>query len=326
MSLAQKINYDDLSQQLIRSIRGEKSQEWVNQKLGASSNIIHRWEKGHSKASWEDFLKFCSIFNIDVEAILMSYLRFNDDVTKTDKLLEHIFSHKSLSDISNSCQISASKLRRLKSGETALCLNDFLQIIFGLDEMESMALVFELSSNRSIEILDQYNQMRLEITKHYFENPNIGHVLVCLDLPGYKKLSFHQDSFVAKATGLSIKEVNEIIEICEKNNLIEKVNGIYQAGKIKLSDRGSTEQMTDVRRFWLNKAIANLEHKSGLDAYGSMVFNTSQNARQEIIALYLRFFEDFKKIVTEDKDKDNDVVTLVLNFNLFNPGSDDINE
>ncbi|MFG1492497.1 hypothetical protein [Halobacteriovorax sp. ZH4_bin.1] len=326
MSLAEKINYDELSQQLIRSIRDDKSQEWVNQKIGASSNIVHRWEKGHSKASWEDFLLFCSIFNIDIEAILMSYLRFNDEAIKTDKLLEHLFSNKSLGDISNSCQISTSKLRRLKSGETGLCLNDFLQIIFGLDEMESMALVFELTSNRSIEILDQYNQMRLAITKHYFENPNIGHVLVCLDLPGYKKLSFHQDSFIAKASGLSIKEVNEIIDICEKNNLIEKVNGIYQAGTIKLSDRGSAKQMTDVRRFWLNKAISNLENKSGLDAYGSMVFNTSQSARQEIIALYLRFFEDFKKIVSEDKDKEEDAVTLVLNFNLFNPGDDDINE
>ncbi|MGI4992867.1 hypothetical protein ACRXCV_09570 [Halobacteriovorax sp. GFR7] len=326
MSLSQEINYDELSQQLIRSIRGEKSQDWVNQKLDASSNIVHRWEKGHSKVSWADFLKLCKIFKIDIDFIFLSYLRFQDGAQNPDKLLDFLFSNKSLSDISNSCGISTSKLRRLKNGETGFCLNDFLQIIFGLDEMESMALVFELTSNRSIEILDQYNQMRLAITKHYFENPNIGHVLVCLDLPGYKKLSFHQDSFIAKASGLSIKEVNEIIDICEKNNLIEKVNGIYQAGTIKLSDRGSAKQMTDVRRFWLNKAISNLENKSGLDAYGSMVFNTSQSARQEIIALYLRFFEDFKKIVSEDEDKEEDAVTLVLNFNLFNPGDDDINE
>ncbi|POB14479.1 DUF4423 domain-containing protein [Halobacteriovorax sp. DA5] len=324
MSITTDFDFDELSQQLIRSIRGDKSQEWVNQKLGASSNIVHRWEKGHSKTSWEDFLSLCDIFKIDLKNILLSYLRYQDTLQEPSKLLDFIFSNKSLNDISSSCGITTSKLRRLKSGETGLCLNDFLQIVFGLDEMESMALVFELTSQKSIPLLDNYNKMRLEITKHYFDNPNIGIVLICLDLPAYKKLSFHQDSFLAKATGLSIKEVNDILVICENNKLIEKVDGIYRAGKIKISDRGSRQQMNDIRKFWLEKAIANIKDKSEKDAYGSMVFNASQSARQQIIALYLRFFEDFKKIVSEDTDED--VVTLVLNFNLFNPGSDDIND
>lgn len=318
-----ELDFNVLAQQLVRSIRADKSQEWVNQRLEASSNIVHRWEKGHAKASWEDFLKFCEIFKVDMKYVFVSYLRFQGEVYEACELLSFLFSNKSLSDISQSCAVTVSKLRRLKSGETSLTLNDFLQIIFGLDDMESMALVYELARNNSIPLLDERNKKRVEITKHYFDNPNIGLVLICLDLNAYKKLSFHQDSFIAKASGLSLKEVHDILALCEENELIEMINGRYQSGTIRVSDRGTREQMIESRKFWLKKAIANMDHKTELDAYGSMVFTTSQKARKDIIGLYLRFFEDFKKIVMEDTD--DDLVPLVLNFNLINPGDDDIN-
>lgn len=324
MGLAKELDYDLLAQQLIRSIRSDKSQEWVNQRLGSSSNIVHRWEKGHSKASWEDFLKFCEVFRIDMKFIFLSYLRFQGGPDEVGELLNFLFSNKSLTDVSKSSGFAASKLRRLKNEETNLTLNDFLQIIFGFDDMESMALVYDLAANNSIPLLDESNKKRIEITKHYFSNPNIGLVLICLDLNAYKKLSFHQDGFIARASGLTLKEVNEILSLCEENELIEMKDGLYQSGPIRVSDRGTREQMLSIRKFWLEKSIAKMGSKTDLDAYGSMVFTTSQKARKDIIGLYLRFFEDFKKIVMEDEDED--LVPLILNFNLINPGDDDIND
>lgn len=324
MGLAKELDYDLLAQQLIRSIRSDKSQEWVNQRLGSTSNIVHRWEKGHAKASWEDFLKFCDVFRIDMKFIFVSYLRFQGEVHEVKELLSFLFSNKSLNDVSKSCGLATSKLRRLKNGETNLSLNNFLQIIFGFDDMESMALVYDLAANNSIPLLDESNNKRIEITKHYFSNPNIGLVLICLDLNAYKKLSFHQDSFISKASGIPLKEVNEILSLCEANDLIEMKNGLYQSGSIRVSDRGSRDQMLNTRKFWLEKAISNMSDKTELDAYGSMVFTASQSARKDIFGLYLRFFEDFKKIVMEDKDED--LIPLILNFNLINPGDDDIND
>lgn len=324
MGIERTLDYDLLAQQLIRAMRGDKSQEWLNKRLATNSNVIHRWEKGHSKASWEDFVSLCQVLKIDLQKQMLSYFRYQESLEDTVSILSHLFSNKKLNDIAETSGIKISKLRRLMSAQTSLSLNDFLQVIFSFDDMESMAFVFDISVNASIPLLDELNSKRLNITRLYFDNPNIGLLLICLELPGYRKLSFHQDSFLAKASGLSIKEINELIKQSEENDLITLQDGLYVAGSIRFSDRGTSKEMLGTRKFWLNRSIDNMQCKTNLDAYGSIVFNTSQKARKEIIGLYLRFFEDFKKAVAEDTE--NDKVPLVLNFNLFNPGDDDIND
>ncbi len=322
MGIAKEIDYDLLAQELVRSIRADKSQEWVNQRLNSSSNVVHRWEKGHAKASWHDFISLCNIFRIDLAQIFISYFRYDLELSNTEKLLSHFFSSKKLSDISNSCGIAVTKLRRLKKNDTALTLNDFLQITFGLDDMDSLALVYEMNKGASIPHLDSHNEKRVAIAKNYFANPNIGLILICLDLPGYKKLSFHQDSFLATVSGLEINEVHEILEMALNNGLIEQNDkGLYVAGSMRISDRGTPEQMKLSRKFWLKRALEKLDDRTNRDAFGSVVFTTTQGARDEIISLYLRFFEDFKSIVAK-ASQEEEQIPLVLNFNMFATGDD----
>lgn len=310
-----------ISQQVIRAIRGDKSQAWVNQRLGAASNLVHRWENGHAKASWPDFMSFVAVFKIDLQTLFKSYFRYAGQLENLNDFFSHIFANKKLTEIEAVTGISATKLRRLKNGETQTSLVDFLSIVFGLDRLESLAFIYDLTSGRSIPALDELRQNRERVANAYLKNPNIGLILVCLNLPSYKSLGFHQDSHLAKVSGIPIKEVNEILKFCYENGFITKEGELYKMAEFRLSDRGSKQDMINTRRFWLEKAVAKTATSSSKDVFGSIVFCTSQKAREEIIALYLRFFEDFKKIV--DSDKQADKVPLLMNFQLFNPGEEE---
>lgn len=317
------MDFHQLAQEIIASLRGDKSQAWVNQKLGANSNIIYRWEKGHSNTSWDDFLVLLKIFKVDISTLLHSYFRYSGDVGNTTEMLTHILSDRSLKDLEQSSGLSASKVRRLKNGETALNLADFLNLIFAIDDMESLSLCYQLTNNRSIPRLDEKRERYLSISNKYHSNPNYGLILICLDLPSYQNLSFHQDSFLAKISGISIEEVNRILKDALECGLVEKTETIYKITKFKVSDRGTPEQMMSSRKFWLQKALDNADTKSDKDAYGSILFSTSQKAREKIIARYLKFFEEFKEIVHSDTDKDpENIIPLIMNFQLFNPGEE----
>lgn len=305
---------------MIRAIRGDKSQAWVNQRLNAGSNLVHRWENGHSKPSWKDFYQFCQVFKLDLTRVFASYFRYEGDLEEISTFFNYVFSTKKITDIAASTGISNTKLRRLKSGETQTNLVDFLEIIFGLDTLESLAFVYELTSNRSIPALDEVKADRERVANAYTKNPNIGLILVCLSLPSYQVLGFHQDSFLATVSGLSIKEVNEILQFCLEHGFVKKDGDLFTMTELRISDRGSKQDMMNARKFWMQKAIDKTQTSTQRDAFGSIVFCASQKAREDIIALYLRFFEDFKKIV--DNDKTEEKLPLVMNFQLFNPGKE----
>lgn len=318
--MAIEVDFSLVSRQIIKTIRGAKSQAWVNQRLGAGSNLVHRWENDHAKTSWDDFLKFCSVFKIDVAQSLLSYFRYDGDTSDMPSFFSHLFSTKKLKDIEASTGISATKLRRLKAGKTITNLSDFLEIIFGLDKQDSLAFMYDLTKNKSIPALDEINKQRERVANAYLKNPHFGLILVCLTMPSYKSLSFHQDSFLSKISGVPIKEVNDILKFSLENGLVEKNGKLFKIGDFRISDRGNPKDMIATRKFWIKRAIDKIDTRSKHDAFGSIVFSTSQKARKDIIALYLRFFEDLKKIVDTDKAKDR--LPIVLNFQMFNPGSE----
>ncbi|MCP4915187.1 MAG: hypothetical protein GY909_18855 [Oligoflexia bacterium] len=321
------MNFQELASQLIVSLRGEKSQAWVNQRLEANSNVIHRWEKGHANIPWEEYIDYLKVFKVDLESLIRSYYRFTGNYQNSSELLTHILSNRKLKEVEEASGLSSSKIRRLKNGDSSLNLADFLNIIFALDDMESLSLCYKLTDGNKIALLDERKEHFESISNKYHSNPNYGLILVCLNLPSYKKLSFHQDSFLSTISGIPIKEVNEILSDAEASGLIKKTETIYEINQFKISDRGTPEQMINSRKFWLQKALDNATDKSSQDVYGSIVFATTQQAREKIIARYLKFFEDFKEIVDSapidaKSINDEEVIPLIMNFQLFNPGAE----
>src|SRR5690606_32473435 len=192
-----------------------------------------------------------AIFKINLEVLFKSYFRYAGELENLSEFYTHIFAKKKLAEIEKATGISTAKLRRLKSGETQTSLVDFITIVFGLDRLESLAFVYDLTSGRSIPALDELKEQRERVANAYLKNPNIGLILVCLNLPSYQSLSFHQDSHLSKVSGISIKEVNEILAFCFANGFIVKEGELYKMAEFRLSDRGNKQDMINTRRFWL---------------------------------------------------------------------------
>ncbi|TNF00954.1 MAG: XRE family transcriptional regulator [Deltaproteobacteria bacterium] len=315
------MDYKIVVSQIVRELRGDLSQEQLNRKLGFKSNQVYRWEKGHAKVDWDDFILLSKKLKLDLNLLLRSYFRFNGSAEDIPSLFDHLFAGQSLSRISKRVGISEGKLRRLSNGQTSITLDDFLKVIFGLDRMESLAFVHELAGNKTLASLKEEKKLMDNIVKSYFKHPELGLLLVCLNLPGYKKLSFHQDSWLAEVSGIELKKVNTLLKLCLELKLVEKLEGKYILTPFKLSDRGDRASMMKVRSFWTKKALDKQKILAPQDAYGSIVFTTSKSARDKIIGSYLRFFEEFKQIVEEDKSPHQ--IPLVMNFHLFNPGQED---
>lgn len=313
-----KIDTKNLSCELVRALRGKLSQGQLNKKLNFETNQLHRWEKGHSRISWNEFTNLADVLDINLPHLFTSYFRFNDNHEDIPKFLKHLFAGQSVGRIGKKVGITEGKLRRIFKGDTEINLDDFLKILFSLDPMESMAFSHDLVGNQKLPSLVSEKKRIDSFVKEYYSNPDLGLLLVCLTLPGYKKLNFHRDSWLSEASGISITEVHRLLSLTLKTGLTNKEKGKYILSTFKMSDRGGRSDMLKVRKHWMARAIKKIGKHSKRDAFGSLVFTTSNQARDKIIARYLRFFEELKEIVEEDKSEHE--VSLVMNFHLFNPG------
>src|SRR5262245_23344071 len=70
------MRHDILAKELVRALRGARSQGSTNRRLGRSSNVAHAWERGTRQPRASDFFKLARLARVDVEAMLNRFAPF----------------------------------------------------------------------------------------------------------------------------------------------------------------------------------------------------------------------------------------------------------
>jgi len=68
-------HYELIASELIRTVRGRRSQVGLSRRIGYRSNIVHRWEAGQCWPSASGFLELCRRLRIDVGAAFTRFFR-----------------------------------------------------------------------------------------------------------------------------------------------------------------------------------------------------------------------------------------------------------
>lgn len=314
-------NYRILTSEIVKSIRAHLSQGQFNKRLGFQSNQAHRWERGTSRLSWTDFLNLCVKFNIDLSEILFKYFRFDRDLHIPSNLLEHLFAGRDQDSISRITGLTKGKIKRILEGYSNLYFDDFLNILFSLNEMEALCFVFEITKNNSIPSLDSMNNERKKFSTFYGRYPEFGVLLVCVNFLKYQNQELDHLNYLSNLTGVDAPRITAIMKEAELLGLIDASKGHFRPAveKHQMSDRGQQEAMINIRKYWSEQAVKKQKVARKDDIFITTVFSVSQDKYSQIISSYLKFAEEFKEIVTNDID-DETAIPLVMNFHMFNPG------
>ena len=69
------MDYEQLAAELLRGLRGKRSQQALCRRLGAKSNVVHQWERGHSFPSASRTLQVAARVGVDVPAAFREFYR-----------------------------------------------------------------------------------------------------------------------------------------------------------------------------------------------------------------------------------------------------------
>ena len=312
------MDYSTVAVQLVRALRGPRSQAACNRRLGYSSNVLHAWETGVRKPAMSDLWRLAVLGHVDLDAALRSILRKPDVNLSTlagsgtsaasyidgRAWLTELTVGWSAVELARELQCNRNTVARWFQGQTepkvhqvlhlvqltTQRLLDFIACFVPLSEIPALA--------RSAEDLRRQRLLA-------YEMPWAHAVLRALEIEDYRQLPQHRPGFLASKLGLSLEQEEVALGALAQAKQIRKSRGLWRPTRV-LSVDTSTLRAADVelKRYWARVGSERVSEQAlaqgALFSYN--VFTVSEQGYQQIRRAHLEYYDRLRAIVAEHQE------------------------
>lgn len=311
-----------LKTQLLRAIRGKKSQTYLSRKLKFRGNQVFRWESNERAISWPNFVKLCKASDCDLPTALSKVFGYRGKPDDFAQLFSQLIGDIKISEVAETLKCSRFAVSRWVRGQSQPDLEYFLMLThhYSFALFEFLELLVDV--NEIPVVQKEYNKRKLQKEIHY-RYPIVDAFLTCCELDEYKNATQGLSGFFSKKLGISIDEEDEIIRALRQAGIVQiKANGKIEMKSERLDLRGSEQGAQSIRQFWLNRALEHVKTKpmqNTNSSFGTIVLPSNREAAAKIKEEYYEFYHRVRAILQSNEGKKDRV--QVFNFQLF-----DLNE
>jgi transcriptional regulator with XRE-family HTH domain len=271
------MNYESASKELIRALRGKRSQVALSRRLGYASNVLYTWERGRRAPVASAFFRLAARVGVDLNQGLRRFLadRGADapDVHRTAGvagLVRTLMEEWPIVELAASVGADRTTVGRWVSGATEPKLPELLRIVETTTQrlLDFVALFVDpetLPSTRG-----PYHDLRAQRRLAY-ELPWSHGVLRALELEQYRNLPRHEPGFVAARLGLSLEEERRYLAELAAAGQIRLRRGRWELRRVLTVDTRPSE--IDNRRLKLHFAEAAVERLRSGSAPANALFS-----------------------------------------------------
>jgi DNA-binding phage protein len=262
------MNFERLAAELLRGLRGKRSQQALCRRLGARSNVVHQWERGHSFPTASRMLQVAARVGVDVGQAFREFYRTPPRwLDSTDPsspagvaaFLDDLRGSTSVVELSRYSGKSRFAVARFLSGDAEPRLPDFLRLIEAAS-LRLLDFIEQLVDPRLLpSVRDAWERLNAARRLAYDE-PWSQAVLRALELSSYAALPAHEPGWIAARIGISIEEELQCLERLAKSGQI-----IWQDPRwtiqnvIALDTRRDPDAARRLRAWWLRRGAARIE-------------------------------------------------------------------
>ena len=320
--MSRQIDMDALSRELVRAVRGARSQGALSEQLGFGSNVLYMWESGRRAPEISRFLLMAELagkqfsvakFLTDAPASLCQ-ARLSTPRGVQQLVLE-LVGTVTRTEIAARLQVDRTTLARWLDGKTEPRLPDFLRLVEVTTQRLLTFVEFffdpaKLDSTRNVHD-DLEAQQRLA-----YEFPWSHAVLRALELRAYQALPEHCDSFLASRLGLCEKEVSHDLQELLQAGQITWTGSHYSVSRVLTVDtREDKARDLALKRHFAEAGLTRLiAQQSPADALFSYnLFAVSHEGFAKIRKLHLEYYEAVRSIVGDSQEADR---VVLMNLQL----------
>jgi len=316
------LDFEAIASELLRALRGERSQTAFARRLGYKSNIVYSWEAGRAFPTAAKALSAAQRTGVDVHAALLSLYRTPPGDERLDpttpegvaQFLDDLRGRTSVQQLAKTSGLSRFAVSRWLKAEAQPRLPDFLRIVEAaslrlLDLLGGLVDPLTLPSVR-----DSWQELELARAATYRE-PWSQAVLRALELVAYRAQLRPEPGWIAARLGITRAEEARALELLVATGQIEKTRtGYALLGEGRVIDtRRDPDAAHALRVFWSEVALERLKTRAdGL--FSHSVLAVSEVDLQRIRELQKAYYQEVRAIVAQSQPVER---VALLNLQLL---------
>jgi transcriptional regulator with XRE-family HTH domain len=293
-----------IASDLVRALRGRRSQAEFSRRLGYRSNIVHRWESGKCWPSAATFFSACCGYKPSLsQCFARLFKRTPEWFDESDP-----FSPASIAALLRElCGTTPIRTLAERTGHNRYGVGRWLRGVSEPKLPEFLCLI-EASSRRLLDfiatlvdpatmvtIASDWKQLQRARGAAY-ELPWSHAVLRALELEGYRRAA-QGERWIAGRLGIDLGEVERSIELLATTGQIKRVRGKWRLGSvISVATGQDATRSRQLKVVWTEVALARL--RSGAPGnYGYSVFAVSQKQLKQLRQLHLEYVRGMQSLI-----------------------------
>jgi transcriptional regulator with XRE-family HTH domain len=321
------MNYEKAASELLRALRGRRSQVAFSRRLGSRANVAYTWESGRRFPTASKALSAAARAGVDVRGAVTRFYRTGpawlahvDPATPDGvaELLRDLRGRARIGDLAARTGRSRFRVSRWLRGDAEPRLPDFLRLV----EATSLRLLDFLAAFVDPARLPSAAAAWAALERSRaaaYEVPWSHSVLRALELQAYRRLPRHQEGFLASRLGIPIEEERRCLDVLVRTGQVRKHRGRYVPGEVLTVDtRRDPAEGRRLKAWWARVALERLEaDDEGLYSYN--LFTVSEADLARLRELHLAYFRELRAIVAQSAPAERVVLANVQLLGLDRP-------
>ena len=290
--------WQQASRELLRALRGERSQVAFARRLGFRSNVPAAWEGGHRSPSAREVVRIAARVGIDVAAAVGRFHPPAAAAFSADDLgpwLQELRGRTSVVELAERTGCSPPQLQRWLGGRASPRLFQFLAVVDGLTG-RAPDLVAELVDIAHVPSLAPRHRAARTQRSLAFQHPWTAAVRILIEA---RPVPADGDAAarLARALGQPPEPIAEALALLRAHHLVEERAGMLVAGaELTVDMRATAEERRRLRAHWAQVAAARVAADSA-DLFSFSLIAVSRADLEQIRQLQRRYFRELRGIV-----------------------------
>jgi DNA-binding phage protein len=313
------LDFETIARELLRALRGRRSQTAFSRRLGYRSNVAHCWETGRNFPTAALTLQIAERSGVDVRAALARFYRSPpawlaraDPTSKASvvRLLGDWVGHTPIVQVASAAGLSRFAVARALSGSAEPRLPDFLRLLeaASLRVLDFIAVLVDPMKLPSV--AQAWRRLEAARTAAY-DAPWTLAVIRSLELSDYRALPAHEPGFIARRLGLPIEVERACLSLLQDSGQIELHEGRYRIVlQPALDTRRDPERGRSLRKFWAEQAVERFGEGDD-QIFSYIVFGVSEHDHTRIRELHRAYFRELRAIVASSEPVERVVLANV---------------
>lgn len=314
------MEYEALSQEIMRALRGRRSQGAFARRLGYRSNVAYAWESGRNYPTAADALRAAARTGRDVRAALERFLHpplpwldglVPESPEAVAALLRELRGQAPIGQLAEASGLSRFAVSRFLKQIAEPRLPDFFRLIAAstlrlLDFVSAFVDPATLPSTSAA-------WAQLQAARHAaYEMPLSHLVLRALEIADYRALPRHEPGWIAARVGITEAEERRYLDaLLEARQIVEDC-GRYRIVEAQTVDtRHDPERAVRLRHFWSELAIARVNDATG-SVHSYNLAGVSEADWERLRDLYRAHFRQVRTIVAQSQPVERVVLLNTL--------------